>query len=59
MKATDEAANYKQNQFSKSEHTKDGGSSEGPKIAPGVALRLTDAPGQVTGNPNAQTVPTH
>ena len=57
MKATDEAT-HKQNQFSWCGHTEDGGSSEEPKIAPGVAVRLTDAPRQVTGNPNAQTIPT-
>ena len=56
MKATDKPDSYKQNPFSKYEHTKDGGSFEGPKSAPGVVLRLTDDPEQVTGNPNAQTV---
>lgn len=57
MKATDEADSYKQNPFSKYEHTKDSDSFEGPKNAPGVVLRLTNAPEQVTGNPNAQTMP--
>ena len=51
MKATDETATYKQNQFSKHENTKVGGSSEEPKIAPGGVVRLTDSSGQVTGNP--------
>ena len=49
---TDKAATCKQKQGSKSEHTKDGGTSEEPKGAPdGVKHRETDAPEQVAGNP--------
>ena len=46
---------YEQNTFSKPGHT----TFEESKSAPGVENRQADAPGQVTGNANANTITTN